>query len=77
MHDDKAREWILTACEVAASIVSIALAIRILGGKDAGRTLVMKGAKASESICQRGAEFLAHMADQSKRLYDAQRNVTL
>lgn len=77
MNQIQFRNAVLVTSEIVACAATVVILVKLIGGKDASRTLRMAAAKKIETVCMSGAIKLADISSLASNVYDQNRLVTL
>lgn len=77
MDKQQVKEFIEIAAGITATVLTVVVMVRLLGGQDHTRSVKMKAAKGLETMCMNNAKMWADLAESASNLYDSNRLVTL
>lgn len=77
MNQHQIRTAVLIGSEIAATLATVIIVVRLVGGQDGFRSAKMKLAKSIEKQCMHNAVFWADMANAADHVYNNSRVVTL
>lgn len=71
------KECVEIAGGITATVATMVIVVRLLGGQDSSRSVKMKAAKGLETFCMNNAKVWADLASECSRIYDSGRLATL